>query len=192
MILNIRGANGSGKTTLAKKFIYPDSREVALCTNLKPKRQPAYITGMLSAEKGMCLVGSYKTACGGMDAIPNFGTAFAAIRGAEQVACNVICEGVLASTVYGSWAEFASSVTDFAFVYMTTPLEECLRRIQIRNGGKPIKEKLVKDKIKAVAGTRAKALAAGHLVYDLPYEFPEVALAGILAGRGEPYRVHRR
>jgi len=197
MIINIRGANGSGKTTVAKAFLRPEDglTEVELCANPVPKKQPAFVMGTINAAKDTTIVGPYKTACGGMDALPNFEVCRIAIRSAAKLSRNVICEGVLASTVFGSWADFAIAMnmtTVFAFAYLQTPVEECLRRIKIRNGGKEIKEELVHGKIKAVAATRVRAIEAGFTVYDLPLELPEQAVAKILAGEGEEYLANRR
>lgn len=205
-IYNIRGPNGSGKSTLARSLISGDPTAepnrpgvegsptmVDLTWFDSPtKKDPArrrsvegYVTKADDLEA--IVVGSYRTACGGLDATPNFATGFEAINGAVSLlnqhgshTCRaVIAEGVISSTVWGSWGEYANDVMErdaavFAFCYLIPPLEVCLERIRERQraagGEKPIKEALVADKIKAVSATRLKALEAGHLVYDLPAE----------------------
>ena len=144
------------------------------------------------------VVGSYRTACGGLDAVPNFATMFAALDGAVRICRDhpraeqqaIICEGVLASTVWKSWGEYADQSNsdgcdvDFAFCYLDTPLEVCLERIRKRQeaAGKvrDIKTELVADKVKAIAATRQKAIDAGALVYDLPYQQAEEVLQLIM------------
>lgn len=213
IIYNIRGPNGSGKSTLARSLIAGDPAAepnrpgvegsptmVDLTWFDSPtKKDPArrrsvegYVTKADDLEA--IVVGSYRTACGGLDATPNFATGFKAIDGAvgllEQHGSHthraVVAEGVISSTVWGSWGEYADEVMDadravFAFVYLIPPLEVCLERIRERQraagGEKPIKEDLVADKIKAVKATREKALASRHIVYDLPAELPAKEVA---------------
>ena len=157
-----------------------------------------YCSPRFAADLDILTVGSYRTACGGMDGIPNFQTAFNAITGAIDVHRHykkaateqaIIAEGVLASTVWGSWAEYAAMVCDlgfqFAFCYLDTPLEVCLERIAKRQeaSGKvrDIKTELVADKVKAIAATREKALQAGALVYDLPWDKAHDVLLDIMS-----------
>ncbi len=55
------------------------------------------------------------------------------------------------------------------WAYLDTPIEVCLARIQARNGGKPIKEDLVRDKIKSIEATRYKAKAVDERTVVIPY-----------------------
>lgn len=207
-IYNIRGPNGSGKSTLARSLISGDPaaapnregvpgspRMVDLTWYDSPtKKDPARrrsVEGYVSHFDDLeaIVVGSYRTACGGLDATPNFGTAFAAIDGAVNLLDQhgshtqraVVAEGVISSTVWGSWGDYAGEIMDrdaavFAFVYLIPPLEVCLERIRERQraagGERPIKEELVADKIKAVRATREKALQSRSVVYDLDAELP--------------------
>lgn len=216
-IYNIRGPNGSGKSTLARSLIHGDPAAepnrsgvegsptmVDLTwfdspTKKDPARRKA-VEGYYSHfdDLEVIVVGSYRTACGGLDATPNFATAFEAINGAVTILERdgshthraIVAEGVISSTVWGSWGEYAKASLDdegcpvrFAFCYLLPDLETCLTRIRERQraagGEKPIKEELVADKIKAVNATRLRALEAGHIVYDLPALLPakEVAFA---------------
>lgn len=220
-IYNIRGTNGSGKSTLARSFIIGDPNcppnrpgddssptMVDLTWYKSPtKREPdrrraveGYCSPQIVEGLDVLVVGSYRTACGGLDAVPDFKTTFKALDGAVNIHRRydrsaehqaIICEGVLASTVWGSWGEYAQASLDaescdvrFAFCYLDTPLEVCLERIRGRQeaAGKvrDIKTELVADKIKAIKATRTRAMAAGHDVYDLPYEDAAPVLAAIM------------
>lgn len=217
-VYNIRGTNGSGKSTLARTFIEGDptappnrpgdenSPNMVDLTwyDAPTKKDPGRrrsVEGYVSTDERLSstviVVGSYRTACGGLDAVPNFDTSFRAITAAVDMLArldvrhrSVIAEGVLASTVWGSWGEYAelsgAHMVPFevAFCYLDTPVEVCLDRIRQRQiaGGKvrDIKEDLVRDKVKAVAATRRKALEAGHLVYDLPHLGAPGALGKII------------
>lgn len=202
-VYNIRGTNGAGKTTLARAFL-----GVPVDLNWFPsptKKDPARQLRVEGYWKpGVAVVGRYGPACGGLDTVS---AGFAVQQGALSYALdkwtsgvNVIAEGVLASTVYGSWATFDLQLEAaghrFAWCYLDTPLEVCYEHIRKRqeaagNAGKVIKGDLVADKHKAILATRRKALADGRLVYDIPYRISVGALTDIMNGDWEGYRAHR-
>ena len=196
MILNIRGANGSGKSTTARYFLRPTDNvhQVDLCKYEAATGRTKTITGYHNRRLDVVVVGDYSTMAGGMDKIPNFGLSREAILAALKVSKRVICEGVIASTVFGSWADFTLQLKKrgetFAWVYIEPPLRVCLERIQARNGGKPINEELVANKARSVRGTKEKALEAGFRVYQLPLDKPGYACERILDLFGKPYRVY--
>lgn len=185
MIINIRGTNGSGKTTLARAFQEPGARVVDLAQYSKPtKSEPdrkLWSTGVLSEVPGLgkvICVGPYHTPTGGMDALPSFDVNQDAINAAARMADHVICEGVLASTVAGSWLKFFSQFDypdhEPVIAYLDTPVDVCLQRIRERQAraGKvrEIKEDQVRDKVRAINATRAKFDAAGIRTIDLPHQ----------------------
>lgn len=204
VIYNIRGTNGSGKTTLARAFLPPcvtgdyqggpvDLNYYPSPTKRDPNRQlraEGFMSIQLEGRVGV--IGRYNTACGGMDTMPSFDVCQGAIQFMVHrlKADHVIAEGILASTVYGSWGLFAQKAKDyghtFAFCYIDTPLDVCIDRIKQRQAlagsEKPIKWELVEDKFRAIKSTREKALAAGCVVYDIPHATAETALRGIMTG----------
>jgi hypothetical protein len=199
-IWNIRGTNGSGKSHLARAFLpvnlYENSyhlHQYPSPTKKDPDRRVA-AKGYVHDHVGV--VGPYETACGGLDALPSFeiqrNACLAFINDFQGMVPNVIAEGILASTVYGSWGEFANYVRlrghRFAFVYLHTPLEVCIERIKFRQAesGKvrEIKWDQVKAKHAAILGTREKALKDGQYVVDLPPGLEEAALRDAMSGGG--------
>lgn len=168
MIFNIRGTNGSGKSTIAESFIKKGAEEVDLVIYEAPtKRKPEnrkIVKGYLSqwADIGsVCVVGPYTNKIGGMDRIKTFALQRDAIRAATKLADTVICEGVLASTVYSSWADFFEEMEDVVVLYLDTPLETCYERIkqrQIETTGetKEIKTDQVAAKVKMIESTRQR------------------------------------
>jgi predicted ABC-type ATPase len=214
-VYSVRGTNGSGKSTLARAFIggdpaappnrpgdenspnMVDLARYSSPTKADPGRFKA-VEGYVSTQEDATaiVVGSYRTACGGLDAVPSFDLSFQAIRRAADILGSVdvehkavIAEGVISSTVWGSWGDFAAELAGsvgvrMAFCYLDTPLEVCLQRIRERQraAGKErqIKEELVCNKILAVRATKRRALEAGHLVYDLPYLIADTALFAII------------
>lgn len=222
-VYSIRGTNGSGKTTLARAFLPPnamgdnlggpvDLNHYPSPTKKDPNRQlrsQGYVTEGYAAEGYVTegwtslgrvgVVGKYDAACGGMDRMPDF----AVCRGAisyllNELHCDaVIAEGLLASGVYGSWGVYAKELRqqghNYAFCYLSTPLEICKERIkalQVKAGkvDKIINWSLVDAKYDQVISNRKIALANGEMVYDLPYSHEVHALSAIMRGEGDEYR----
>lgn len=192
-LINIRGTNGSGKSSAARYFLQPEDKlfQVDLAHWKTKGGSLRHVEGTVNETKGVIVVGSYSTMAGGMDKIKTFELAQDSIRRAIEIGTpngitGVIFEGIVASTVFGSWATFAKEQEaqghKFCWCYILTPGRVCLERIQARNGGKAIKEDLVWDKIKAIKATRTKAIASRFRVFDLPTD--EVPGGGLtLAGR---------
>jgi predicted ABC-type ATPase len=197
-IFNLRGTNGSGKSALARHFLPPNlagdlqGGPVDLSWYYAPtKRDPqrrlrAEGYGSTEWPGGLVTVGPYRSACGGMDALPSFQVCqWAVAYAASQLPCRtVIAEGVLASTVFGSWAEFARAITaaghTFVWTYLQTPVEVCLERIAQRQreagAERPIKKDQVRMKVNAIDATRTRAREAGFPVLDLPFGAEREAL----------------
>lgn len=169
--LNIRGTNGSGKSTLAR----------ALMERLGAKGCKIDLTpdamGYANPQRTLLACGSYENMAGGFDKIRTFEMQRDAVRHALGIAHEsgvVVGEGVLASGVFSSWADFADELVQAGhrviWAFMRTPVEECLRRIYARNGGKPIKEENVTGKSSGVEKTRQRAhLRRSIISVDLPY-----------------------
>jgi len=197
VIINIRGTNGSGKTTLARTLLHPNAAPVDLVwyddpTKKDPKRRSS-VEGW-GFPGHFLAVGSYRQGCGGMDTIPSFELQQKAVlRAATDLPSppkHVVCEGVLASTVAGSWLNFFSGFNrgEVLVAYLDTPLELCLERIKGRQekAGKvrDIKVDLVKDKIKAILATRAKFEAAGIATVLLRHDRAQQDLMNTLEEMG--------
>jgi thymidylate kinase len=173
MLVQIRGTNGSGKTTLARRLIGESPNPVDLVWYPRPTRRDPDKKASVEGYGGNCwlAVGSYRQGCGGMDTIPSFdlqqqGCARALEIGGE-LGCRVVSEGVLASTVAGSWLEFFKSLRAPVLVaYLDTPLELCLERIRERQrasgrGERDVKVDQIAAKVRAIEATRARFQSAG-------------------------------
>lgn len=204
MIINIRGTNGSGKTYLARQLIGPNPQLVDLLwypspTKKDPERK-ASVEGYGQPGE-VVAIGSYKQGCGGMDTIPSFDLQQRGVRAAYDWKRpqtdhlltrsgrpeHIVCEGVLASTVAGSWLNFFCGFNkdEVLIAYLDTPLEVCLERIrqrQIAAKGetREIKEDLVAAKIKSINATRKRFDEAGFKTVTLNWRDPEHHLRGAL------------
>lgn len=120
---------------------------------------------------GWVALGSYHNKCGGLDGYPDTEMVK---KGLWYVLkhfpkYHIIMEGILPSTVYSTYEDLFYQVQDkypqrtVIVLNLMPPLKECLRRIQSRNGGKPIKEDLVASKWATVAKNADKFSKAGIL-----------------------------
>lgn len=172
MIINLRGTNGSGKSTVARALMGTDPEEVELAEFQTPAGKWRQVIGYRNPALGLIVVGPYRTDCGGCDGVKTQDLICEAVTSAaKDFNQHVFFEGVIVSTLFSRYAKLADELgrDEFVFAYLDTPLAVCLKRIQKRNGGKPIKEDLVADKVRAINSTRHKADAAGYRVEVLPY-----------------------
>lgn len=193
MIINIRGTNGSGKTHLVRELLGAGYTHVHLVNYAKQLKHSIKTEAVQGATRGdRIAVGSYAPGCGGMDRIPSFSIQQDAVMAATKLPGIdiVLCEGVLCSTVAGSWLDFFRGLQqpgEPVFIgYLDTPLELCLERIRERQrasarGERPIKEELVRDKVKAIAATRARFDAVGIPTFTIDHTDPVSSVREIIA-----------
>lgn len=155
--IQIRGTNGSGKSTLARSLMGV-APPVPVLQYRTPKGRERVVPATLGSR--CAILGDYSTMAGGLDKVPNFALQQEAVAAALEKFHVVVAEGVLASTVYGSWATFAHAMREKGhrtiWAYLQTDIETCLTRIQQRNGGKPVKEDQIRDKVRAILATRRR------------------------------------
>lgn len=165
VLVNIRGCNGAGKSTIPMSMMddpdmfveelrYSGGKKVASFTVF-----PTY---------GWITLGTYFNKTGGLDTIKGNEriktVLYAAIGMYPEY--DIIMEGIICSTVFSSNSELFHEIeekTGLQVIILTLvpPLEECLKRIQLRNGGKPIKELLVKNKYGSVVRSHEKFKSEG-------------------------------
>lgn len=181
-LINVRGCNGSGKTTLLRCLGRGEG--VTVVEGSVPDHKPIPIT---YTPEGFAIIGDYTPAAAGattagLDRIKTQAAAKAIIEfAASNTAVRaVLFEGVVVSTIYGPWADWSKANGGMIWAFLDTPLEVCLKRIQERNGGKPIKEDQVAAKHRTIARVREKALADGEQVRDLHWQTAWKDLKAIL------------
>lgn len=144
--INVRGTNGCGKTTLAREFMKLGYEEVTTATLKNSK--PGFV---LCPEYELLLIGNYRNKCGGCDILVKE-QIVRLLKLAWMTPYNIIFEGVLVSNSCWPYLELMREYSKeiyprlYGFAYLDLPLEECLRRIYQRNGGKQINEELVARK----------------------------------------------
>lgn len=165
LVVNIRGCNGSGKSTIPMSMM--DDKEMYVIEKSYKGKTKKVAT--VFPSYGWIALGSYHNKTGGLDGFPD--TAFTKKAFwyilKKYPEYNVILEGVLASTVFSTYADLFTAAQEkypdihVIILSLIPPIEVCLKRIQNRNGGKPIKEDLVAGKHKTVTRNVTKFLNAG-------------------------------
>ncbi len=154
-LVNIRGCNGSGKSTIPIAMLESDNYAFELVWH--PEGNKERVLATVFPSYNYAAIGHYHSKCGGMDSIKTTDDIKTAVKIMWNFDYNIIMEGIMASTVRQTYIDLFLSlneenylVRDIIIYNLLPPLEVCLQRIQARNGGKPIKEELVRNKMRMV------------------------------------------
>ena len=131
MLINIRGANGSGKSFVVRELMKlgPVSEFYG---ELGSRRPEAYELLLPQVDTSVFILGSYDNQCGGCDLFKNPKQLIRLIK-TYAARGHVLFEGAMVSTMYGSVGEALEAWgRDVVFIFLDTPLVECMRRIEDR------------------------------------------------------------
>lgn len=165
-LLNIRGTNGSGKTTIVRGLL-GENYETVFIELYTPKYDRTFKIPLNVSAEGIVAVGKYTAiGCGGCDTIKTQDLIRASVDEALKIGPTVF-EGILVSHIYEKWKLFGEP-RNMTYGFIRVPLDECLRRVQIRNGGKELKNdgQSIKDKFTSIERVRNKFLNDGLPVFD--------------------------
>jgi uridine kinase len=153
MIIQIRGTSGSGKTTVMRKVMEGFSWTPQYADN---RRKPLYYT---CGE--MAVLGHYDATCGGCDNVGSARQVFDVLKAIEQPI--ILCEGLLLSED----VKWATQMEDLRVIFLTTSLDECLRRVRARREAagneKPFNEYNTTNRVGVIERARERLIAAGIL-----------------------------
>ena len=156
MIVNIRGCNGSGKSTIPLSLIERDREFEVIKLGVSKTGRPANPALTVFHKSKWVALGTYFNKTGGMDTYKNNADTLMALRYALEnyPEYDIVMEGVIASTIKSTYAnlfkELEAEGHQVLIMSFLPPLSVCLKRIQQRNGGKPIDEELVASKWRSV------------------------------------------
>ena len=149
-LVNIRGCNGSGKSTIPIMMMNTDPYSFEVTWIVEGKER---VIATVFPSYNYAALGKYSTACGGMDSMKTTDEIKSAVNILWNLNYNLIMEGIMASTVRQTYIDLFTQLNqvhklqrEIIIYNLLPPLQVCLDRIQIRNGGKPIKEEQVASK----------------------------------------------
>lgn len=162
-LVNLRGTNGSGKSSVPFSFINTDSRAFELTYEFNGRNK---VLATVCPTFGWLFIGAYRTKCGGLDGFKGNDQTADTLEMVWNLPYNILMEGVISSTVYSTYSELFKKVNadnsrHVTIVTLAPPVETCLARIQIRNGGKPIKSEQVEGKYRTMLRNHEKFTADG-------------------------------
>lgn len=127
MIISIRGTHGSGKSTIIKSLLNEyHAKEIVDSTTDKVLGYEFNISWL---DRPIRVIGAYKTACGGCDAVQPYGLIWPRINDYAQTS-HVLFEGALISSSYGNIGRSSEIYGDeMVFAFLDTPVETCIARL---------------------------------------------------------------
>lgn len=153
VLVNIRGTNGSGKSTIPLSM-YEDPKAYIIQKPYKGKKRKI---ATVFPSKGWIALGSYLNKTGGMDTFPNNELTQKALWYVlkKYPEYDVLMEGIIASTIRSTYIDLFQKVQDSGMakvlvINFLPPVEVSLERVQLRNGGKPVKEDAIEAKRRTV------------------------------------------
>jgi hypothetical protein len=130
MIISLRGTHGSGKSHLVRTIL---ERYNAVPESTDTKGRPLTYVATLSNKCNLYIVGNYKNACGGCDGIQPYSRIWPIVERLATKEGHVLVEGAMVSSSYGNIGRASEKYGDkMVFVFLDTPVEECIRRITDR------------------------------------------------------------
>lgn len=164
MVLNIRGTNGSGKSTAVRHLLDRIGGLESMTPHYENgRKKPLYYT---HEETKLALVGHYETQCGGGDTINGYDKLFGLVMKLCGQGWHVLYESMQTSAdTKQIIAVKNAGYDDIRVVYLTTSLEECIKRIEARRhargNNKPFNPKSTIGKFRGTETSRPKLIAAG-------------------------------
>lgn len=161
MIIQVRGTSGSGKSTVIRKVMEKLSPWVPMRDQENKKRQkPLYY---LSRDFPIAVLGHYESQCGGCDTIGSAKQIYETIQRLTPgiVPRTILCEGLLLSED----TKWSLQLKNLKAIFLTTPVEECLRRIEGRRkeagNEKPLNPHNTVNRVGVIERARVKLEKAG-------------------------------
>lgn len=160
MLVNIRGCNGSGKSTIPLSMM--DDPKVCIETLMDNTGKKVTAFTVFPSYKWIAL-GTYLNKTGGLDTISSIEAIKIALHAAICMypEYDVLMEGIICSTTFSSYASLFHEVEKaygmrVLVISIMPPVEEAIKRVYARNGGKQIKEDLIRGKWNSVYNSHKK------------------------------------
>lgn len=157
--IQIRGTSGTGKSTIVREVMEHFGEWTPFY--IEGRQKPLYCRN--KKNPGLVVIGHYETTCGGCDTIGSAPKVFETMQEIEYDTS--ISEGLL----WGEDVKWTLQLKGDTIAYfLTTELEECIRRVKQRQGGRipadpeRVIRKLTK-RIDPIESARRRLIVAGTL-----------------------------
>lgn len=126
MIIQIRGTSGSGKSTVMRKVMDHIG-------DWEPKYIPGRKRPLWYKSGPIAVLGHYEIDCGGCDTIGSAPKVYEVLQSVLSSGIStVLSEGLL----WGEDVKWSLKLQDVRAVFLTTSIDECLRRVELRQAGR--------------------------------------------------------
>lgn len=151
-VIQIRGTSGSGKSTVVRAVMNEFHGWTPVMRS--GRKQPLYYE-----SEEVVVLGHYESPCGGCDTIGSAKAVYDLIG--EVEARTILCEGLLLSED----VKWSSQLKGLRVIFLTTPLETCLRRIRGRRktagNTKPLNPNNTANRVATIERARVKLTNLG-------------------------------
>lgn len=138
-IFDVRGTHGSGKSYLVHTLLGKYGNKEII--------EDGKVIGHYAKDLELVFVGSYNKVCGGCDGISKADRIVELVRYFSDTYKNVLLEGSLVGHTYTRYANLAGELGNYHFIFLTTPLRNCIARVvarrRARGNTKPFNPKAV-------------------------------------------------
>jgi len=187
-IIKLHGCSGSGKTTIARS-IFTYALNVTEVTPEGSKKPEAYLCELPGYNEPVCVLGSYKNNCGGMDSFSSVPSDIINAIDAYHEMGHVFFEGLLLSTYYGAVGVHLESFGDDSIAaFLDTPILTCLERVTHRRSVNGSKNKFnpqnTVDKYSIIERLKHKCETNKRRVYTFKHDEDPIAQINTLYQTG--------
>ena len=184
MIISIRGTHGSGKSTAVQELL-AQGKGQPIMGRLRNK-PAAYRLTFEEVPDPVFVLGPYTLTCGGCDAVQPYDLILDLLRDYAPQG-HIVFEGALVSSSYGRIGALLEQLGQEAvFAFLTTPPEECLRRIVQRRLDRgdlrPLNPANTLGKVRSIESSKKTIATKGVRMVELDYQQPVLGILNLLKG----------
>lgn len=178
-VIDLRGTNGSGKSWLMHKLLetYPHEPIHDSQTTKRTKIKGYCLRIKSPGYHDTVLLGNYERNCGGVDSWPHT-TVTQMVREYSVAYKLVLLEGVMVSHTLERYHQLACDLPDYSFLFLNTPVMNCIGRVRARQYAKygHVKEYDPKwlryDHYRINGRIKRRLTEMGHRIVTVPWKTP--------------------
>lgn len=182
IVIHLVGTNGSGKSTPPKELYDMSSDKIFIRDE---KKNGKSIIATFLKDMNILLVGNYKNDCGGGDSLTGDG-GLARVNSIvdnlltieEYKNIPIIVEGLLLGSYVNIMKLYdiieIQNEAKYVIIFFDPPLDKCIERVYIRNGGKKINEGSVAGRHGTIHNTTIPRIIEDQLISNYVWDNSEI------------------